>query len=296
VPRETTLTPDLLARVRHGQCVAVSVGAPTGILPKRSSGYRIASARAEVAGGRGASSAAQLGTVAVVEIRGVMEQYEASWSCGETCGYDGIERDICNALKDPGVAALVVLGETPGGDEPGLVETTDRIREVADGIGKPILGYTPSMLASAGVYLLLGICDAGARVGSKARMVYAHPTARVGSVSSVVPFASESRRLKEEGIDVYMARGLPGKMNPNSAEPLDALGKARLDEHARACSEEFVLFVAAKCGLDPEIVRSWNADLFRGQRAVDVGLVAGLATLDSVIALAGELAGLQEAA
>ena len=296
MPRETILTPSLLSRIRNGSCVALSVGAPAGIRPKRSSGYRIG-ARSQVGPAASAlPSAPQEGSVAVVEICGVMEQRESAWECGETVGYDGIERDVCGALCDPGVAALVVVGDTPGGDEPGLAETVERIAAVVAAVGKPVLGYTPSMLASAGVYLLLGICSDGSRVGSRAPMVYAHASARVGSVSSVVPFATEARKLQEEGVDVYMARGLPGKMKPNGLEPLDALGKARLDEHARACSEDFILFVAAKCGIDPEVVRSWNADMFRGQRAVDAGLVAGLGTLDSVIALASTLAGLQEAA
>jgi len=270
--------------------VAVAVNAATGIRRRRPTGYRLYGARSELSPeGRGRGPAPRItdvGSVAIVEIRGAMEQRESSWECGETCGYDGIERDVCAALTDPGVAALVIDADTPGGDEPGLVETGDRIRAVADAMGKPVLGYSPAFLASAGVYLLLAICDA----------TYIHATARAGSVSSVVLFSTDARRLAKEGTDVYVARGLPGKMNPNSLEPLDDLGKARLDEHALACSEEFVLFVAAKRGLDPAAVRAWNAGLFRGQAAVDVGLVDGLGTLDTVIALAGSLAGLQEAA
>ncbi len=289
MPREASaLTPDLLARVRPGAAVAVAVNAATGIQRKRPSGYRYASARSAVveASSKGRPSAAPQGTVAVVEVRGVIEQRESAWNCGETCGYDGIERDVCGALVDPGVAALVVDIDSPGGDEPGLVETTDRIRAVVDALGKPVLIYSPALLASAAVYLALGIGDA----------TYIHASARAGSVSSVVLFATEARKLATDGVDVYVARGVPGKMNPNPLEALDDLGKARLDRHALACSEDFVAFVAAARGLDPTVVRAWNADLFRGQFAVAAGLIDGLGTLDSVIALAGSLAGLQEAA
>lgn len=216
-----------------------------------------------------------------------MEQRESAWSCGETCGYDGIERDVCAALTDPGVAAVVVDADTPGGDEAGLVEAMGRIRVCANLCGKPLLGYSPAMLASAGVWLISGICDA----------TFIHPTARAGSIGAVVMYASDARRLEKEGCDPYVAKWPgPGKMNPNSIEALDDLGRARLDEQARACAEDFIAHVAKVRNLDPAAIRAWNGALFRGAAAVDVGLVDGLATLDDVIALAAARAELQEAA
>lgn len=215
-----------------------------------------------------------------------MEQRESEWSCGETCGYDGIERDVCGALRDPGVGALVVDIDSPGGDEPGLVECGERIAAVKAETGKPVLIYSPALLASAAAYLALAVGDA----------VFIHKTARAGSVSSAVVYLGEAQALANEGIEVYIARGVPGKMNPSGIEPLDDLGRARLDAHAKACSEEFIAFVAAARGLSPDVVRNWNAELFRGQAAVDVGLVDGLADLDTVIQLAAARAELQEAA
>lgn len=282
----SALTADLLARVRPGACVAVAMGAATGIQPKRPSGYRGTGVKARAQVGAAGSRGAVLGEVAVVEIRGCIEQRENAWDCGETCGYDGIERDVCGAAMDPGVAALVVDIDSPGGDEPGMFEGGERIRAVLDGIGKPVLIYSPALLASAAYFLAIAIGDA----------VYIHRTARAGSVSSAVVFGTDARRLAQEGTDVYIARGLPGKMVPNPMEVLDEKGKGRLDKHALACSEEFVAFVSERRGLDPAQVRTFDADLYRGQDAVDVKLVDGLATLDEVIMLAGKLAGLQEAA
>ena len=283
MPETSALTADLLARVRPGAAVAVALGAALGIQRKRPSGHYLASARSQASSApRSRSAGAPTGGgVAVVEIRGALEQRESDTPCGQTCGYDGIERDIRAAVTDPGVSALVVDIDSPGGDEPGLDEGTVRMAKAIADAGKPVLVYSPSMLASAAVYLALGIATGG---------VFIHPSARAGSVSSVVIFATQARKLAEAGTDVYVARGLPGKFDPNGVEPLSDLGKARLDEHARACSEDFVLFVAAKLGIDPGVVRSWNADMFRGQAAVDVGLVAGLGTLDSVIAHAATLA------
>lgn len=224
--------------------------------------------------------------VAVVTIRGVIEQRASYWACGETCGYDTVEEDVCAALSDPGVGSVVIACDTPGGDVPGLEQATARIRAVVDAIGKPVIGYADECIASAGVWLMLGICD----------RVYLPPSGEIGAVGSCVVFQTEARALTDHGIDTYVARGLPGKMNPNNVEQLDELGKARLDALAAECTERFVDFVATRRGIDPAVVRSWNASLFTGQAAVAVGLADGVGSLDETITLASTLAMVREAA
>jgi len=316
------LTESILRTYRPGGLVAIALGASAGIPQKQprigraraalassmlgdvgrrrfevSRGYSVV-ARSQVAaaGSRGALPPPAPGT-AIVPIRGVIEQRADLWSCGETTGYDLIEADICEALCDPGVGSLVVDCDSPGGDVPGLAEGTARISNfraqlAAEGMAKPVLGVANEFCASAALYLVLGICDA----------FYLPRSARAGSISSAVVFHSESRALVKEGIDVYIARGLPGKMKPNPLEPLDELGKKRLDDLAMACSEDFIAFVAERRAGRPnaptaDIIRSWSADIFTGEAVVAAGLADGIGSFDQIVALAGELAGAaQEAA
>jgi ClpP class serine protease len=292
VPRQAParLSRNLLAEHRPGAAVAVAMGLSAGIPLHQLRGYEVhARSRALALVGvasNGGAPPAPSSQVGVVTIRGVMEQRAGFWSCGETPGYDTIEEDICEALADPGVGSLVIACDTPGGDVAGLEETTARIRAVVDAIGKPVLGWADELIASAGVYLMLGICSG----------LYLPPSGRIGSISSVVIFQSESRALEMDGIDTYVARGLPGKMNPNSFEPLDALGKARLDAFALECSDRFIAFVASTRGIDPAVIRGWDGGMFTGAAAVAAGLADGIGSLDDTITLAAELAALKEIA
>ncbi len=280
------LTASLLAAYRPGSLVAVALGMAANLPRKRPRGYTV-HARAQTApGGPRAPLPPPAPGTAVVRIVGVLEQRANAWSCGETCGYDTIEADLCEALSDPGVGSVVIACDTPGGDVPGLEEATARIRAVVDALGKPVIGYADELVASAGVYLMLGVCD----------RLYLPRSGRIGSISSACIFQSEARALRKAGIDTYIARGLPGKMDPNPLEPLSPLGKARLDAHALECSERFIAFVAQRRGIDPETIRSWSADIFTGEAAVTVGLADGIGSLEGTIALAGELAALKEAA
>lgn len=284
------LSRSLLAAHRPGALVAVALGMATGIQAHRPRGYELHSRALALVG-----TAANVGTpvapvstqVAVVTIRGVLEQRSSFWDCGETCGYDTVEEDVCEALADPGVGSLVIAGDTPGGDMPGLEETTARIRAVADAIGKPVLGYADEYIASAGVYLLAGICDG----------LYLPTSGRIGSIGCVVVFQSEARALVDAGIDTYVARSPgPGKMNPNGFEALDDLGKARLDALALEGSDRFIAFLASRRGLDPAVIRSWNGGMFTGAAAVAAGLADGIGSLEQTITLAAELAALKETA
>lgn len=257
------------------------MGMAAGVPAKRPRGYEVhARSRAMLSAPAPAAPAPAAAQVGLVTFRGVLEQRASIWDCGETCGYDTIEQDICEALADPGVAGVVVAGDSPGGDDPGLGEACRRIRAFADLMQKPLLGYVDELAASAAVYLLVGICDA----------IYLPPSGRMGSISSCVIFQTAARALEKEGIDTYIARGLPGKYRPNDLEPLDALGKARLDAQALEGSERFIAFVSARRGIDPEIIRGWNVAMFTGAAAVDAGLADGVGSLEDVITLAAELA------
>ena len=75
-------------------------------------------------------------------------------------------------------------------------------------------------------------------------------------------------------------------MNPNGMEPLDDLGKARLDAMALSGTERFLAHVSARRGIHPEVIRSWNAGVFEGPAAVVAGLADGVGTLDQTIMLA----------
>ena len=268
------------------------MGFAAGLPTRRPTGYRrirsaAPRARAQVGAG-GKAAVAEARCPAVVEVRGVLEQRASFWSCGESCGYDELEGRLCEALVDPGVSAVAIDLDSPGGDGAGLEQMIGKVRALADGLGKPILGYANELAASAGLWVLAGLCDA----------YYLPPSGRIGSVGCIVPFATSARALRREGVDVYIARAPMGKARPTEVEPLDPIGKARVDALAAEGEARFVAALSARRSVAPEVIRAWNGDIFTGAAAVANGLADGLALagLDTVIALAAELGAQREAA
>lgn len=285
------LTPRLLAAHRPGAQCFVAEGSHARLPRRRPRGYLRAArlglrAEATTLGGKAAVEEAKV--PAIVEVRGVLEQRASLWSCGESSGYDELEERFAAAVCDPGVSAVILDMDSPGGDGAGLEQLVGKCRRLADEIGKPILGYVNEFAASAALWILVGVCDA----------IYLPPSGQMGSIGCVVPFATEARALRKAGVDPYIARAPAGKMRPNPIEALDPIGKARLDQLAAEGEARFVAAIAARRGVQADVIRGWNAGLFTGAAAVSAKLADGLALagLDTVIAYADELGAQRSAA
>lgn len=287
-PAPLRLTRSLLAFYRPGALVAVALGLAADVPLRRPRGHALH------ARGMGGGLVAQLvpheaeprSAVAVVEVRGVLEQRCAFSSCGETDGYDAIEQRFAEAAADPAVGALVLDIDTPGGDVPGVEETGRRMRALATRLGKPVLAFANEKIASAGFWL-------GATV---AEGIYLPPSGRLGSIGTCCVHASEARLLEREGIDVYVARDPDGKMRPNDVEPLDELGKARLDNLAKNGTARFVAAMSERRRVLAEELRKLDGEMLEGAEAVRAGLADGIGTLEETIALAASLAALKRSA
>ena len=170
------LTRSLLAAHRPGVQVFAHLGAALALPRRRARGYA-RRLRADVSGLAlpGGVAVAPVSTIAVVEVRGVLEQRASAWACGESAGYDEITARLLAANADPSVAGAVVDGDTPGGDGPGLAECSRRIRAAFDATGKPLLWFANERTGSAGFWLA-SACDG----------IYAPPMGEVGSVGCLV--------------------------------------------------------------------------------------------------------------
>ena len=285
------ITHSLLAAHRSGALVGVAIGGVSRQTGRRPRGYSL---RPRAGATRGAtfasatSSPSRRSAVAVVEVRGVLEQRASFWDCsGETDGYDAIEGRFSAAARDPSTCAIVVDLDSVGGDVAAIEQTSARMSALAAQIDLPVLGFANEEALSCGYWLLAATCKNG---------IYAPPSGRVGAIAACVPYIGDAGALAKEGHEVYVARGLPGKMIPSGIEPLDDLGRARLDRLAVEGTERFIAAIAAMRSIPAETIRSWNAETFTGVRAVEAKLIDGLGSLEETIALAAQLAALKEAA
>lgn len=274
------LTAKTLALYRPGALVAVALGALADFPAVRPVAYN---ARASADGVEVVQAAApRPGSLTrVVQVRGALVQRAGDLPCGGyACGYDSIEEDVKASCRDAGVGQLLLDVDSNGGDVAGLEEGGRRMRSMIVASGKPCIGFVNEKAFSAALYLMLALCDG----------IYVPASGRMGCVGAVVGFKSNARKLAEAGEDVYIARDPAGKMVPNSDEPLDELGKSRLDRFAAEGSARFFAFVATGGargkGIPENVARSWNGDTFTGATCVTAGLADGVQSLEETIALA----------
>lgn len=276
MPREPLrLTASTLAAHRPGALVAVELGALAGI-PREAPRAYLAARAADGAVRPAPLGAPATSTTAILPIRGALTQYRTISDCGEPCSYEAIEEAALAMNADPGVARVILDIDSNGGDVPGLEDAGARIRAAFDASGKLLVGFTPGSCMSAAYWLLAMTCQG----------IYLSRSGRIGAIGSCVIFESEARKNEAEGRDHYVARRPAGKFRPNPVEPLDDLGRARLDALADEGAVRFVAAVAAARGLPEATVEGWNAGTFTGEAAVSAGLADGVGRLEEIVALA----------
>lgn len=213
--------------------------------------------------------------VAVIPIEGVIAKKMNLFSrVSGGASTQMIERDFLEAMDDPGVSAILLHLDTPGGAVDGTAELADTIYK---GRGKkPIYALADGQMASAGVW-----------IGSAADRVYAAAeTTIVGSIGIVTQHVDRSGQQKRAGVvvtDVFAGRY---KRITSENEPLSQEGRDYIQGRLDYVYSLFVDAVAKHRGVSAEEVLENMADgkIFVGRQAIDAGLVDGVATFDQVIA------------
>lgn len=108
------------------------------------------------------------------------------------------------AASDPGVRAILLDIDSPGGTVNGTPEAAQAIREASR--AKPVYAFTEGLMASAAYWL-----------GSQADAVYATPSAMLGSIGVIVSFLDVRGALEGMGYKMevftsgkFKGMGLPG--------------------------------------------------------------------------------------
>lgn len=203
------------------------------------------------------------GGIAAVRVEGPLEHHGGPWSWW--ANYDQILKDAECALMWPGVRALVLRLDTPGGVCSGMLSAHRALRALRRKHGKPIVAYVDEMAASAGYGLASG-CD---EIWGPAEMV-------VGSIGVILCVVDESARMKKEGIEVrYVVTGSrKADLHPGAPLTDEVIGvaQAKVDELGGA----FFAAVARARGMKPAAIEGLEAAVFMGDAAVQAGLADGV--------------------
>lgn len=179
-------------------------------------------------------------------------------------------KQLESAAVDDQVRGIIVSADTPGGSVLGVPEFATAIYELSK--VKPIVFHSDGQLASAGYWS-----------GAAANAIFiSGPVVQVGSIGVVVTRNYDpAARVLEEHVTAGRYKRI-AKAN----EPLSADSRAIVQADVDYVYSLFVDNVARFRGVSSDAVLEHMADgrVFRGQQAIDAGLVDGVSTLDALIA------------
>lgn len=210
--------------------------------------------------------------VAVLPITGplVHRKMPDAMSGGPTT-YKGLAMQLKDAVEDPGVRAVLLEIDSPGGEAGGVFQLADYIYQARQ--SKPIWS-----IANEGAY------SAAYALASAASRVVLPLTAGVGSIGVIMQHMSQAAFDKEVGMafTVFQAGARKNDFNPHF--PVDPKAKAWAQAEVDRLYGIFTAAVSRNRGLDEKEVAATEAGLIFGEAAVEAGLADGIAGLDQALA------------
>lgn len=233
----------------------------------------LAEAREIAAGRQKRKAKAPPGGVALIPLYGVMVQ-RADWFM-ETSGMlstDQIGQLVDQAAADPGIEAIVMDVDSPGGSVFGTEELARKVTAAAK--QKKTIAVANSMAASAAYY-----------VASQASELVVTPGGLVGSIGVVVFHTDESEKLKMAGESVTVVGSSETKIAGADPGPLSPAGRAHLESIVSGYFDLFVKAVARGRNTTQTRVREEFGDggMVLAEAAVKRGMADRVGMLDDVL-------------
>ncbi|WP_274426756.1 S49 family peptidase [Chelativorans sp. YIM 93263] len=214
------------------------------------------------------------GNIAIIEIEGSLIN-KGKWigkSSGQTT-YEGIITQVNAVIDDSSVSGVILEIDSFGGEVTGAFDCAERLFELSQ--AKPTIAVLTDHACSAG-YLL----------ASAARQIVIPVNGYAGSIGVISLHVDMSKWLAKEGLAVTILKAGAHKADLNPYEPLpeDVLERELAD--LEAIRVEFAETVARYRGarLTKDAALATEADVFRGQAAVDAGVADVVARPSQVLA------------
>lgn len=195
-------------------------------------------------------------------------------------GYDGLIYRISQAVNDPEVNGILLDIDSPGGEVAGCFDATDKIFQL--GQEKPIASLCYEMNCSA----------AQAIASACTSRRYITQSGRAGSIGVLMAHASYEKRMDDEGVKVTLIHSGKHKVEGNPYEDLPDDVLNRFQQKIDDLRQLFASKVSSYTGLGVNAVLETEAQVYRGQDAIDIGLADEMVNgLDAVNAFRDYLSG-----
>ncbi|WP_284743319.1 S49 family peptidase [Amycolatopsis sp. RTGN1] len=210
--------------------------------------------------------------VAVVKLHGVITPSPSPLARG-AINLAAVETALTRAFGHERLKAVALLINSPGGapTQSGLV--AERIRQLADEKGVPVLAFCEDVAASGGYWLACAADE-----------IYAHRTSMVGSIGVISGGFGFTGLLERFGIErrLHTAGANKSRLDPFSPEkPEDVEWLKKMHSQLH---ELFVSWVKERRGDRLTGTEDlFTGDVWLGAKAQELGLIDGLGSLRQII-------------
>ncbi|WP_264337558.1 S49 family peptidase [Wolbachia endosymbiont (group B) of Dolichovespula media] len=203
---------------------------------------------------------------AVIAIHGILTKKPGAFDdfLGMT-SYEKIQEEIEEALSNKDIETILLDIDSPGGEVNGVFDLADFIYESRT--KKRIIA-----IANDDAY------SAAYAIASSTEKVFVSRTSGVGSIGVIASHIDQSRFDEKCGIKYTTVFAGSRKNDLNPHEPITSESLESLQKEVDRLYEMFVQLIARNRGLSIEKIRSTEAGLYFGERAVEIGVADGVTT------------------
>ena len=211
----------------------------------------------------------QSGAIAVLSLSGVISQHP-DWFADTSV--DAFAADLLAAVADPGVAAILVSIDSPGGSVYGVQELAGMMLAARE--QKPVVALANSLAASAAYW-----------IGCSASEFYCTPSGEVGSIGVWQAHMDISGALDQAGIKTTLISAGKYKTEGNPYQALSEEAQGFMQSRVDDYYDTFVSAVAAARGVDPDTVRNGMGQgrVLGAQDAKKANMIDGIATFPQLV-------------
>lgn len=214
--------------------------------------------------------------VKVIPIVGVMLKY--SEDCGPI-GMVDIAKRVTQAASDPMIDAIVLSIDSPGG----MVEGTQTLADAIKASEKPVIAFVNDGIA----------CSAAYWIASATQEIFAsQETDYVGSIGVYLTMADFKKRFEAQGITIHQIYAdQSSEKNKTYQDALKGDYKGIKEGMLNPIAEKFISSVKEnRAGkLNTEKTDPFKGDVYMAKRAIEIGLIDKIGSLNDAILRAAEL-------
>jgi protease IV len=189
--------------------------------------------------------------------------------------------DLESMSTDPGVRAIVIRIDSPGGGAAAAQEIYDYLLGIRES-GTPVVASMGSVAASGGYYIA---CTADS--------IVANPATLTGSIGVIMSFSNLEGLFDKLGMDFSVIKSGKFKDTGSWSREMTPEERALLQATVDDIHSQFVEAVSSSRGMTVDSVAALaDGRIFSGRQALEQGLVDRLGTLEDAIGIAGRMGGI----